>query len=278
MCWQWGQYIVPDQQGDIVALVHKTPYRELYQYYHRTLVKTKFHVTPCFYLETEQKDGPLNLWDDQIFSQHSNHGCRCILFYCHLQAVCTHSSQRRVFIGSWATLDTTGTTLIKRGDKSYSANNHGDLSGKISSSWVPLDTVLYRRLWAIRARSDQQIMFMGSWVTPPTTSAIQIKREGKNYSTINNSDLRVKTPSFWVPPTMASVGRLRPFQLSVGGHRVMGNAPHNQHLPNQVGGHELQYNQPGNLLRKKSWSWAPLHDLSQMLRLTYRLWTKDKKA
>ena len=181
-------------------------------------------------METEKNDGPLKLQDVQIFRQKGNHGRHCILFYRHLQAVCIHSNQRRVFIraicahsnqrhvfiGSWATLQTTGTTLIKRGDKNYSAINHGDLSGKISSSWVPLDTVLYRRLWAIRARSDQQIMFMGSWVTPPTTSAIQIKREGKNYSTINNSDLRVKTPSFGVLPPVVL---LHSFQSTSSVHR-----------------------------------------------------------
>jgi hypothetical protein len=37
---------------------------------------------------------------------------------------------------------------------------------------------LYRHLWAARARSNQRRALIGSWVTPPTTRAIEIKRGG----------------------------------------------------------------------------------------------------
>ena len=33
---------------------------------------------------------------------------------------------------------------------------------------------LYRRLWAVRARSNRRRALTGSWATPPTTGFIQI--------------------------------------------------------------------------------------------------------
>jgi hypothetical protein len=51
-----------------IALVHKTPV-------HRTIpiypVQAKFHVTPVFFLETEQNALLLKLQDFHIFRQHS---------------------------------------------------------------------------------------------------------------------------------------------------------------------------------------------------------------
>ena len=38
---------------------------------------------------------------------------------------------------------------------------------------------LYRRLWAVRARSNQQHALIGSWAMPPTTCDIQIELGGE---------------------------------------------------------------------------------------------------
>ncbi len=45
---------------------------------------------------------------------------------------------------------------------------------------------LYRHLWAARARSNRRRALIGSWVTPPTTRAIKIKRGGDGNITINH--------------------------------------------------------------------------------------------
>jgi hypothetical protein len=69
---------------------------------------------------------------------------------------------------------------------------------------------LYRRLWAVRACSNQRCTLTGSWATPPTTGFIQIKRGGEPYGTINHDDLRGKTPSFGVLLAMASTAAYGP--------------------------------------------------------------------
>jgi hypothetical protein len=58
---------------------------------------------------------------------------------------------------------------------------------------------LYRRLWAVRARSNQRCALTGSWATPPTTGFIHIERGGEPYGTIDHGDLRGKTPSLLAP-------------------------------------------------------------------------------
>ena len=58
---------------------------------------------------------------------------------------------------------------------------------------------LYRRLWAVRARSNRRRALTGSWATPPTTGFIQIERGGEPYGTIDHGDLRGKTPSLLAP-------------------------------------------------------------------------------
>ena len=45
---------------------------------------------------------------------------------------------------------------------------------------------LYRYLWAARARSNRRRALIGSWVTPPTTRAIEIKWGGDGNITINH--------------------------------------------------------------------------------------------
>jgi hypothetical protein len=51
-----------------VALVHKTPVRRTIPIYP---VQAKFHVTPVFFLETEQNTQLPKLQDFHIFRQHS---------------------------------------------------------------------------------------------------------------------------------------------------------------------------------------------------------------
>jgi hypothetical protein len=65
-------------------------------------------------------------------------------------------------------------------------------------------TVVYRRLWAVRARSAQRRMLIGSWETLPITGAIKIERGCKHYVTIHHGDLRVSKNSSWAPQAMAS--------------------------------------------------------------------------
>ncbi len=53
----------------IVALIHKTPYVELYQYCRRTLLRPS-STSLLFFLETEQNDQSPKLRDFHIFRQH----------------------------------------------------------------------------------------------------------------------------------------------------------------------------------------------------------------
>ena len=46
--------------------------------------------------------------------------------------------------------------------------------------------VLYRHLWAARARSNQRRALIGSWLTLPTIGAIKIERGGDKNITINH--------------------------------------------------------------------------------------------
>ena len=45
---------------------------------------------------------------------------------------------------------------------------------------------LTHHLWAVRARSNQRHALIGSWVTPPTTGAIEIEQGGDKNITINH--------------------------------------------------------------------------------------------
>jgi len=45
---------------------------------------------------------------------------------------------------------------------------------------------LYHHLWDARARSNRRRALIGSWVTPPTTGAIEIERGGDENITINH--------------------------------------------------------------------------------------------
>ena len=69
---------------------------------------------------------------------------------------------------------------------------------------------LYRRLWAVRARSNRRHALTGSWATKLTTGFIQIERGGEPYGTIDHGDLRGKKPSFGAPPAMASTAAYGP--------------------------------------------------------------------
>jgi hypothetical protein len=53
---------------------------------------------------------------------------------------------------------------------------------------VPPHMVVYRRLWAIRARSAQWLELTGTWAAPLMTSAIKIKQGGQYYPTIRQGD------------------------------------------------------------------------------------------
>ncbi len=70
--------ILPTIFPYIVALVHKTPYVELYQYFCRTLLRPKA-TSLLFFLETEQNDRSPKLRDFHISRQHgygeSEGGC-----------------------------------------------------------------------------------------------------------------------------------------------------------------------------------------------------------
>ncbi len=84
------------------------------------------------------------------------------------------SNQRRALMRTWATPPTTSAMPIDRGCEPCITINHGDLSGKISSSWAPLHMKLHCRPWAVRACSNQRRALIRSWATPPTTGAMRI--------------------------------------------------------------------------------------------------------
>jgi hypothetical protein len=56
--------------------------------------------------------------------------------------------------------------------------------------------ILYRHLRAIRARSNQQQVFIGLWATFFFGRCHPIKRGGKNYSKINHTNLSGNISSF----------------------------------------------------------------------------------
>jgi hypothetical protein len=65
-------------------------------------------------------------------------------------------------------------------------------------------TVVFCRLWAVRAHSTQWRVLIGSWETLPTTGAIEIEQGCEHYVTIHHGDLRVSKTSSWAPQAMAS--------------------------------------------------------------------------
>jgi hypothetical protein len=64
--------------------------------------------------------------------------------------------------------------------------------------------VVYCRLWAVRARSTQRRVLIGSWATLPITGAIEIERGYEHYVTIHHGDLTVSKNSSWALQAMAS--------------------------------------------------------------------------
>jgi hypothetical protein len=62
-------------------------------------------------------------------------------------------------------------------------------------------------LWAVRARSNRWRALIGSWVTPPTTGFIEIKRGGGRK---HNNQPRKRWRRLWAPPVMASAAAYRP--------------------------------------------------------------------
>jgi hypothetical protein len=74
----------------------------------------------------------------------------------------------------------TGAIEIKGGGEYYPTFHHGDCSEKNTPSMVLPHTV-YRRLWAVRARSAQRRVLIGTWSTPPMTGAIKFDGGGEYY-------------------------------------------------------------------------------------------------
>jgi hypothetical protein len=75
-----------------------------------------------------------------------------VVYRC-LWAVCAHSAQRCVLIGTWATPPMTGAIQFDQGGKYYPTFHHGDCFEKKSPSMVLPHTVVYRCLWAVCACS-----------------------------------------------------------------------------------------------------------------------------
>jgi hypothetical protein len=84
-----------------------------------------------------------------------------VVYHC-LCAVRAHSAQQRVLIGTWLTPPMTGAIKFDRGGEYYPTIHHGDFFEKKSPSMVLPHTVVYCCLWAIRARSAQRCMLIGS--------------------------------------------------------------------------------------------------------------------
>jgi hypothetical protein len=73
---------------------------------------------------------------------------------------------------------------------------------------APPHTVVYRHLLAVRARSAQQRVLIGTWVMPPMTGAIKFDRGGKYYPTIHHGNCSEKNPPSMVPPHTVVYRRL----------------------------------------------------------------------
>jgi hypothetical protein len=64
-------------------------------------------------------------------------------------------------------------------------------------------TVVYRRLWAVRARSARRRVLIETWVTPPMTGAIEFDQGGEYYPTIHHGKCsEKKSPSMVLPHTV----------------------------------------------------------------------------
>ncbi len=129
--------------------------------------------------------------------------------YRRLWAVRARSARRCELTGTWATPPMTGAIEFDRGGEYYPTIHHGDCSEKKSPSMVRPHTVVYRRLWAVRARSARRRVLIGSWATLPITGAIEIERGCEHYVTIRHGDLRVSKNSSWAPQAMSSTCLLR---------------------------------------------------------------------
>jgi hypothetical protein len=97
----------------------------------------------------------------------------------------------------------TGAIEIKRGGQYYPTIHHGDCSEKNTPSMVLPHTVVYRRLWAVRARYAQWRVLIGTWAPPPMTGAIKFDRGGKYYPIIHHGHCsEKKSPSMVLPHTV----------------------------------------------------------------------------
>ncbi len=106
---------------------------------------------------------------------------------------------------------------------------------------------LYRRLWAVRARSNQRRALTGSWAMLPTTGFIQIEQGGETYGTIDHGNLRGKTPSLLALPAML-YRRLWAVRVCSARWRVLirswATPPMTIDIQIERGGDFIQYNQP----------------------------------
>jgi hypothetical protein len=73
----------------------------------------------------------------------------------------------------------TGAIEIKQGGEYYPTIHHGDCSEINTPSIVLPHTAVYRRLWAVRTRSSQQRVLIGTWSMPLMTGAIKFDRGGR---------------------------------------------------------------------------------------------------
>ncbi len=76
-----------------------------------------------------------------------------MLVYHRLWAIRARSAQRHLLIGTWAMPPMTGAIKFDQGGEYYPTIHHGNCSGKKTPSMVLPHTLVYRRLWAIRACS-----------------------------------------------------------------------------------------------------------------------------
>ena len=112
-------------------------------------------------------------------------------------------------------------------------------------------------LWAVHTRSNRWRALIGSWVTPPKTGFIEIKRGGCRK---HNNQPRKQWRQLWAPPVMASaaaIGPPRPFRSRARVERAMIDAPYHRRHENLAGVDVLPKNLPLRFLQNNSSSWAP---------------------
>jgi hypothetical protein len=125
-----------------------------------------------------------------------------VVYRC-LWAVRARSARQCELTGTWAAPLMTGAIEIERGGQYDPTIHHGDCSKKNTPSMVLPHTVVYRRLWAVRARSARRRVLIGTWATPPMTGAIEFDRGGEYYPTIHHGDCsEKKSPLIVLPHTV----------------------------------------------------------------------------